>query len=229
MERRRVRRFWTPVDHAELRELYPHIRTDAVARILGRSTCSINWQVTKLGLKKTPEYLASPDACRFRRGGEVGKAYRFRPGQPPPNNGLRRPGWFSGRMRETQFKKGSRSGASAAHHVPIGSTRLVEGYVMLKVADVPNVPYTVNWKLLHALNWERANGRPLPADHCLRFRDRNRQNCELGNLELITRRENMRRNSLHNYPKPIVRAVLARGALNRRINRMTRERGEQHA
>ena len=220
---------WSVVDHAQLRELYPHIRTDALARILGRSVCSINGQVSKLGLHKTAEYLASPDACRLRREGGAGVAYRFPKGHVPANKGLRRPGWSAGRMAETQFKKGSRSGMAAAHHMPIGATRPFEGYLLLKVADVPNVPYTVNWKLLHVLNWERANGRPLPAGHCLVFRDRNRQNCEASNLELITRAENMRRNTLHRLPKPLRFAIYAKGALNRRINRMTRERAEQHA
>lgn len=71
------------------------------------------------------------------------------------------------------------------------------------------------------LNWERANG-PLPVGHCLWFKDRNRQNCELSNLELITRAEMGRRAPLHAWPKPLKRAIQARGALNRRINRMER-------
>ncbi len=222
------RRFWTEVELAQLEELYPHMRSDALARLLERSLSAVNGMAGVLGLKKTPEYLASPDACRLRRDSSVGIPYRFRKGQAPHNKGLRRPGWFRGRMRETQFKKGQRNGLAAAHYMPVGATRLFEGYVLVKVADVPNVPYTVNWKLLHVIEWERANGRPLPAGHCLRFRDGDRENCAIGNLELISRAENARRNSVHRLPEPIKRAIRMRGALNRRINRMERARA-QHA
>lgn len=127
-------------------------------------------------------------------------------------------------MRETQFKKGQ-----STNRMPLGATRLFEGYVLLKVAEVPHVPYTVNWKLLHIINWERANGRPLPDGYCLRFLDRNRQNVDVANLELITRRENAKRNAMHRFPEPVKRAIRAKAALTRRINRMERERAEQHA
>lgn len=223
------RRAWTAVDDAELRELYPHVQTVKLVPALRRTLTSLYGRAQLLGISKSPEYLASDDACRLRRGDNVGRPHRYPKGHVPANKGLRRPGWAPGRMAATQFKKGARSGTAAAHHQPIGATRLVEGYVMLKVADVPNVPHTVNWKLLHILNWERANGRPLPAAHCLWFKDRNRQNAEASNLELITRRENMLRNTVHRLPQPLKRAIRAKGALNRRINRMVKERAEQHA
>lgn len=220
-----TRRFWSAVEDQELRELYPHLRTDVVARICGRSFASIYGRAGTLDLSKSAEYLASPEACRLRRDGNPGIAYRYPRGHVPANKGKRMPGWAPGRMRETQFKKGQ-----ANHNLmALGTERLIDGYRYVKVAAVMYVPYTVNWKPLHILNWERANGRPLPAGHCLWFRDSNRLNVEAANLELITRAENMRRNTVHNYPKPVVRAVQMRGALNRRINRMERERAEQHA
>jgi len=58
-----------------------------------------------MGLTKSAAYLASPAACRLRKGDNVGAARRFRPGHVPANKGLRRPGWSTGRMAETQFKK----------------------------------------------------------------------------------------------------------------------------
>jgi hypothetical protein len=217
------------VEDAQLRELYPHLRTDKVAQILGRSTSAIYGRADVLGLEKTAEYLASPEACRLRRENSPGIAHRFPKGHVPANKGTRRPGWSVGRMRETQFKKGQRNGTAAANYMPVGSTRLFEGYVLLKVAEVPNAPHMVNWKLLHVLNWERANGRPVPDGHCLRFRDGNRQNCDVANLELITRQENAKRNTIHRFPEPIKRAIRAKAWLTRRINRMERERAEQHA
>jgi hypothetical protein len=51
-------------------------------------------------------------------------------------------------------------------------------------------------------------------------------NVDVANLELISRRANARRNSLHRLPEPLKRAIYAKGALNRRINRMEDKRGK---
>jgi len=51
-----------------------------------------------------------------------------------------------------------------------------------------------SWKPLHIYNWEKTNGK-IPKGHCLWFKNGDTMNCELSNLELITRAENMNRNS----------------------------------
>jgi hypothetical protein len=51
------------------------------------------------------------------------------------------------------------------------------------------------------------------------FMDRNTMNCNVANLEILTSAELLKRNSLHNYPIPIARAIQLRGALNRQINK----------
>ncbi len=124
-------------------------------------------------------------------------------------------------MRETQFKKGQRSGKAGAHWMPVGSTRRDgDGYVLRKVSDVPNVPYYVNWKYEHILVWARVNG-PVPKGHCLAFKNGRRDDIRLDNLECITRRERMARNTVHNLPKPLAQTVQLLGALKRQIRRKT--------
>jgi hypothetical protein len=74
--------------------------------------------------------------------------------------------------------------------------------------------------------WEAENG-PVPAGHVVRFRDGLKTlvsaEITINRLELVTLQENMLRNTIHNYPKPIVKAVQLRGALTRQINKLTRE------
>lgn len=60
---------------------------------------------------------------------------------------------------------------------------LNDGYIKVKIAQ-PN-----KWKLKHYLVWEAANG-PVPAKSCIMFLDRDRQNCELSNLRLVTKEVN---------------------------------------
>lgn len=214
------KRLWSAADDRTLREIYPDTATTVVAQRLRRSLTATYGRARLLGLSKSAAYLASPDACRLRRGDNVGAAFRYPKGHVPANKGTRRPGWAPGRMRETQFKRGTLNGHAAAHLMPIGSTRLIDGYVYVKVAAVPNVPHTVNWLPLHVIEWERVHGR-MPAGHCLWFKDGDRLHVDLENLELRTRAENMRRNSIHHLPKPLAETIQLLGALNRQIRRRT--------
>jgi hypothetical protein len=214
---------WSADEDAELRRLYPHEPTAVVARQLRRTLSATYGRARLLGLAKSAAYLASPHAYRFRRGYHAGWEQRFQKGHMPANKGLRRPGWHRGRMRETQFKPGMRSGKAAQHYMPVGSTRLIDGYVYRKVSDVPNVPYAVNWKPAHHLLWTQANG-PVPPGHALIFRNGDKFDIRLDNLQLITRRELMARNSVHTLPPALARTVQLLGALNRKIRR-----GIQHA
>jgi hypothetical protein len=213
------KRFWTPEAIEWLHHAFPNQNTKKLAVAMGRPYISVSAMASKLKIRKSVEFYRSEASGRMSREDHRGRLHQFPKGHVPANKGLRRPGYAPGRMAETMFKKGQVNGRAAQHLMPIGATRLVDGYVYVKVAAVMNVPYTVNWLPLHVLNWERANGRPLPPGHCLAFRDRDRMNVELDNLELITRAENMRRNTVHNLPKPLAELVQLRGALVRQINR----------
>jgi hypothetical protein len=212
------KRLWSKADDAVLRRIFPDTPTPTVARRLRRTYAAICGRAALLGLHKSAAYMASPAAYRLRRGDHVGKAFWYPKGHVPANKGLRRPGWSAGRMKETQFKPG----VPGANTMPIGSTRLIDGYVYRKVSAVQYVPYTVNWKPEHHLIWTAAHG-PIPRGRALRFRNGNRLDVRLDNLELITRRALMARNTVHNLPKPLARAVQLLGALNRKIRRSTRD------
>jgi hypothetical protein len=193
-------------------EMYPHVKTREVAELLDRTSLSVYQAANKLGLRKTAEFqqqLLVEEGERLRI---VGVRSRFRKGHPPPNKGLRRPGWGPGRMKETQFKKGQ-----CAHNWrPIGNRRLVDGYLYTKVSDQRCVPWTRNWKPTHVLLWEKHRG-PVPAGHAVVFVNRDRMDIRLGNLELISRAELMRRNTIHNLPPQLKGAIHVLGQLNRRI------------
>ena len=220
-----LRRPWSVRDDARLRRLYPHLSTVKVAAQLGRSVVATYGRAGKLGLSKSEKYLASPDACRLRRADNPGIRFRFSKGHVPANKGLRRPGYSvgRGRMQETQFKKGQ----PTKWH-PVGSTRLVDGYVYRKISDIRNVTWTRNWKPEHVLLWEAEHG-PLPAKHALAFKNGDRRDVRPDNLECISRRELMRRNSVHNLPAPLVQTIQLLGALKRRINRRSREEQDRRS
>jgi len=216
------RLMWTPADDAALRRRYPYESTATLARDLGRTVRAVYARAKAMGLAKTEAYLASPDACRLRRDGDVhpGRATQFKKGQAPANKGLRRPGWAAGRMKETQFRKGERRGVAARVYKPIGTERLSkDGYLERKVHD--GLPLQARWRAVHLVLWEAANG-PVPAGHAVSFINGDRRDVRLENLRLIPRTELMRRNTVHNYPPEVAQTIQLLGALNRQIRRKNR-------
>lgn len=209
--RRFVRKYWTVVQLRTLRTKYPGVRTDELAAELGMDLDATYRMAAKLGLKKSREYLASEACHRNKQGGNSGS---FKKGIVPHNKGKKMPpGWSPGRMRETQFKKGGKN----ANWMPIGAERDIDGFLYVKVADVPYVAYSVNWKPVHVLAWERHHGAPVPPKHVVRFIDGNRRNFEISNLELVSLAENMSRNTINRYPPELRAAIRVQRKLERTI------------
>jgi hypothetical protein len=207
------KRAWTAKEDKALRGIYPRVSTSKLARQLDRSESSVYMRAYVLGIRKSAEYLASPDAFRFRRGYHAGWEHRFKKGQTPANKGLRRRGWGPGRMKETQFKKGT-----MPHNTrPVGSERVCkDGYLERKVAETGYIRN--DWRSVHVLTWEEANG-PVPKGHAVVFKDGNKKRIALENLELVSRAELMARNTVHRLPKEIALAIQLTGALNRQIRK----------
>lgn len=217
---------WLDLEDELLRRLYPDMATDEIARKLDRPRTAVYGRAATLGLKKSEAFLASDKAGRIQRGRLNPRmvANQFKKGQTPRNKGLRRPGWAPGRMASTQFKKGERRGAAACNYVPIGSQRInsKDGYLEQKVTDDHPVPAR-RWVAVHRLVWEAAHG-PIPAGRRVAFKPGMKTSVEseltVDRLELVTAADLMRRNSIHQYPKEVVRATQLRGALNRQINKI---------
>ena len=210
-----MKTFWTESEDALMREHYPNKNMAFMMDLLERSGCSIYNRANTLSIRKSQSYLDSPDACRLRCGDNIGAKFRFKKGQIPPNKGKRMEA--RGRSAETQFKKG----AIPSNCRPVFSTRVVDGYQEIKVAEGMR-----QWKQLHRVIWARLNGQ-IPKGCNLIFLDGNRSNTSIANLSVMTKAENMKRNShYNNYPKEISQIIQVRGALNRQINQ--RAKNEQH-
>lgn len=222
----RPRAIWSADDEAVMRTEFPNTRTADLAAKLGRETVAVQNFAYKLGLRKSQAFLYGPESGRLHAGEPRGVAFRFRPGQTPPNKGLRRKGYAPGRMRETQFKPGGpRTGKAALVYQPVGAERIsADGYLERKVND--DRPFNRRWRAVHILLWEDTHG-PVPAGHSIAFKNGDKTDIQLDNLELVSRAELMRRNTVHHYPKPVVKAIQALGALTRQIRYKERHAEKQ--
>lgn len=212
---------WKARELALLRRLYAETPDAELQRRLKRSRCSIYNAAHLQGLRKSKAYMARELARLGRQLTISGRAHHFPKGHVPLNKGMRRPGWYAGRMRETQFKKGQWPINKDPGFYVLGALRVnADGYIDMRVSFAAGAR---GWRGLHQIIWEDVNG-PVPAGHVVRFKDRDRDNVVLDNLELLSRRENCLRNSIHNLPQPLVTTIQLLGALKRTLNRREREK-----
>lgn len=218
-----ARHKYSPKEDRLILKLYPRTLTSAIAKQLGITEVSVYRRALAIGAKKDPSFVAATTKELGRRLGDHPRsvASRFKKGQVPPNKGLRRPGWAPGRMAETQFKKGVRPHT----WLPIGSTRFSkEGYLQRKMTDTGYTPR--DWRAVHVMLWEESNG-PVPPKHMITFKDRDKTNITITNLECISLADNMRRNTIHHLPKPLKEVIVLNANIKRRIRRIEREKQDQ--
>lgn len=201
MIRQRHQQAWTADEDKRLAELYGSTTARKIGEQLNRSRSAIKNRVNILGLTKSSN-----------TGG-------FKKGNLPWNKGTSYVA--GGRSAETRFKPGTRQGKAADLYRPIGTERISkDGYLERKIND--DMPFQKRWRAVHILNWEAENG-PLPKGYALRFKDGDKVNVGTDNLELISRADLMRKNTIHQYPKEIAQLVQLRGAITRQINKQTRK------
>jgi len=233
------KRMWSRSEDAAIRRYYPNEAGAVTALRIDRTTPATYARAKKLGVCKSAAFLVSAASGRLIGTDPRGNAGRFNPGHVPANKGLRgRIGWAPGRMADGQFKKGALSGRARQLLKPVNAERISkDGYLERKVYN--EIPTGVTreeanrlrqrrWRAVHVLVWEAANG-PLPKGCAVAFKNGDKRDIRLDNLELLTRGELMLRNTIHNYPKPIALAVQLLGAVNRKIRRRAREEQDRRS
>lgn len=218
----RRRRLWSEADLDILRRAYADTPTALLAARFSRSTACVSQKARTLGLRKNADFMASLESGRMVKGTTRGAGSRFVKGHKTWNTGLRYTA--GGRSAETRFLKG----AKPHNWRPIGSHRVnAEGYLDRKVRDGHGIR---NWVAVHRLVWIEAHG-PVPAGYQVRFKA-GRFSADLeaitpDALELVSYRDSMLRNSIHNLPEPLVDVIHARAGLVRRIRTAEKKRAEQ--
>lgn len=207
-----AKRIWTPEEADALAAMYPSVPMPELIARFQRDDKAIYNKAKAMGLKRSAEFLASEHACRLRKGDNVGAAHRFKPGNAAWNKGMK--GLKIG-GEATQFRRGNKPHT----WVPVGTEQIRDGYLWRKVTDHGG---RFDWKQVHTMLWEQHHG-PVPAGLILIFRDRNKQNIQLDNLELITRAELCRRNTIHRYPPEVKELIRLQKKLEREIRKKANE------
>lgn len=142
----------------------------------------------KFGTNQSKEAIKA--LCK-RKGWLTGRTGKFLEGASPWNTGTK---GLTG-ANETSFKKGG----TPANLKPIGHERICskDGIILIKVAE-PN-PYTkakTRYRPKHHIVWEEHNG-PIMPGMVIRFLDSDKTNCDISNLEMVTKAVSLRMNQLN--------------------------------
>ena len=195
-----------------IRQRFPHERTQGIADDLGLTYSQVANRAYSMGIKKTLEFKKSESSGRHNLL-EGGKKFRFTPGHTPFNKGKEMPAETYDKVKATMFKKGNRpynwkpDGTIVARKDADQSGRV---YMYYKVADS-------KWILYHNKVWIDHNG-PIPNKSIVRFIDGNTKNCDISNLEMVSMKENMLRNSIQRFPEEIQQIIKLTTKLNKTIN-----------
>lgn len=209
---------WSPEDEFILRQLYPNTPNAEIAELLARDLRSIKNKAVKLDLHKDAEYLARLPS-------------RIQPGHAL--YGIARPGLgHHPNCKRTQFKSGQRRGAAQHNWVPIGSEKVRDGYLVRKMTDDPSIYPAARWQFVHRLVWEAEHG-PVPAGYAVAFKSGRftvqRDAITLDALELVSRSDLMRRNTIHRLPPELREVIQLTGALKRKIRNRSERNAERRA
>ncbi len=174
--RGKIKGKWTPEEDKFLSENFTCYTYPELGKLMGRPDHSLQNRLRRLGLRLPVNIMEE----RKRIGW-------FVKGNIPFNRG-RKGTHFS---PATEFKKGNIPGNTKYDGaIAIRHSHFKRGgppYKWIRVSKA-------KWKMLHVYNWEKANGK-VPSGYIVVFKDKDTMNCDIQNLELITREEHLLRNS----------------------------------
>lgn len=184
-----VQRFcFAPEQIVELKRDYATTLNRDLADRFGCTIYAVHNAGFRLGLKKDKEFIRQVAKDNFTEDHPARKHW-IKKGNIPPNKGKKQKEYMSkeaiDRTKATRFKKGN------IPHNTLEDNAITERkdkngriykYIRIKLAK---------WVLYHRYLWEQHNG-PIPKGYNIQFRDGDTLNCDIDNLYMISRGEQMK-------------------------------------
>lgn len=206
------RRHFTVFEDNFIRCTYLFYTTPELARLLNRPVKSVFGRIKKLGLIIPPEIKRERHFKGFQIGHQLNVKYRFPKGHTPANKGKKMDPELKKRIQHTFFQPG---------HKPVNT--LHDGAISVR-NDNRGVPQKLirislgKWEYLSRYTYRQHNG-DIPPGMVVAFRDRNTLNCSIENLYLLSKKENMLRNQIHQYPDDLKQVIHTISKLTKQIKR----------
>lgn len=190
---------YSPAEDDYIRSHYLDTPIKRIAKDLGRSNCGVMGRLRAMGLE-LPTGVALHNMMESR----------FQKGRESHNKGKSMTPQMRERMQHTFYKPGN---------LPANTRK--NGDISIR-ADKRGVKYKFiriglsRWEALARYNYRMEHG-PIPHGHVIIHLDGDTLNCEPYNLGMITKAQNMLRNTIHQYPQEIKDTIHTLSTLNRKI------------
>lgn len=185
---------------AIFKEIYPTTKNKELAEMFNVSVNFVARKARDLGIKKCPLFISNNQKNNNKG--------QFKKGLIPHNKGQKLSEDVKQKLQKTMFKKGNKP----QNTKQIGDEIIdSDGYTLVKVSD--SKIKKERWRLKHHI----AFGEPIPKDMILIFIDGNKQNFDKSNLKLITKAENMKKNTIYRYPAELINLIRTSKKLSRKI------------
>lgn len=243
-----MKKNWTVEETELLITHYPDMQTQTLGKILNRSISQITSKASHLGLAKKNAYRSDRSGKLMKSkifhwtekdvsilkalypnrlsqeiadilGIEVHKVH-----SKANKLGIKKSAEFfcgasSGRIKPVRDDAFLPEGRRARNYLPIGSETISSGFRVRKVSHLGS--QRQRWRAVHHLVWEEVNGA-IPKGYRLLFKDGNRMNIALDNLELVRKEDILARNTVNRYGPQIQELNRLRGLLSQQINKRSK-------
>lgn len=195
-----------------LKKNYLKMPLKTMGRSIGKSDVGVRKRMSQLGLIIPPEIIQKRVLDS-----------RIKKGNIPSNKGKKwdeyLPKEVQERCRKSTFKKGQiPPNKLEVGDITIRSYGSRGGRKKYNIKFIKTGPGNLDWQPLHLFNWKAA-GLDIPDGYVIAFKNGNILNPELENLEIISMAENMKRNTIHNYPDDLKEILMLKGRIKRQINK----------
>lgn len=186
---------------------YPYMPAKYVAELTGLTDKQVYNRVSVMKLKKHPRFKYDQNR---KLALIVGASGRFKTGSVPHNKGKKMSPELYAKTKPTMFKPGDKPlNTKPLHTINVRIDTRGTAYAYIKIQDS-------HWQLYHRYLYEQAHG-PIPKGYIVAFKDGDTGNFALSNLHLITRIQNMAKNTVHQWPTAIQQVIKLKNKLIKTI------------
>lgn len=199
--------FLTDEQISRLVKIYPTSLTQDIADEFCVSIYCIRNLAFNMKLKKSKEWVVETARARSKHPNFGGQKTRFKKGIIPKNKGKKQHEYMSAEAIEKTIHTRFKDGHTPANHKPIGYERYSKDGYLERKTDEPSV-----FKAVHRIVWEQHHGK-IKKGFNIQFKDGNKNNCDIDNLYIISRQEQLKEeNSMYaRYPKDMQLLIHAKG------------------
>lgn len=223
---KRSRTLWTEEEVNILKEFYPVRKNSEVLAMLlpGRTERQMYNKVQLMGIHKDKafwgQYMRDLYNDLSEEQLEQRRKSQFKKGHSTHNKGVPMPEHVREKLKHTWYQKGHQP----KHALYDGAItiRNDKEWGQIRYIRVENG----KWIPLHHYVWQQA-GEEVKKGHVIAFKDGDTSNCDISNLEQITRADNMRRNSIVNYGKEFQSLCLTIASFKRRLKKYRQHSKQQ--